>query len=154
MVPLRPKDADKRFVCQEVYWLDEAKQRSVASHSHEFAFLAEAWRNLPEAMADQLPSPEHLRKRALIETGWFTETMIDVGSKAGALRVAAFARAKAEFAHVVTRGAVVVVREAKSQSRRAMNRADFQKSKDDVIGFVSALIGVSPDALTAQTEAA
>lgn len=147
MAPLRPKEADKRFVCQSVYWLAEEQQRSMTSHAHQFAWLNQAWKNLPESIADDFPTPESLRKRALIETGWFTETLIDVGSKAAAQRVAAFARAKDEFAHVVTRGVLVVIREAKSQSVRAMGARDFQKSKDDVLGFVSGLIGVSPDAL-------
>ena len=72
------------------------------------------------------------RKAALIETGWYDETVVDVRSKAGALRVAAYARSKSEYAHVVTRGPIVVIREAKSQSRRSMTPADFQKSKSDV----------------------
>ena len=73
------------------------------------------------------------------------------GTKATALRVAAFVRTKNEFAHVVTRGPLVVVREPKSQSVQAMGAEDFQRSKDDVLGWVSNLIGVAPETLTRES---
>ncbi len=146
-LPAFRKAADREYVVGAVYRLEEVQERSMKSHGHEFAFLGEAWRNLPEALADQFPSPEHLRKAALVETGWYDETVVDVGSKAGALRVAAYARSKSEFAAVVTRGPIVVIREAKSQSRRAMTPADFQKSKSDVLDWVARLIGVPAETL-------
>jgi hypothetical protein len=121
--------------------------RSQASHDHEFAWLAEAWRNLPEHLADIYPSPEHLRKRALIEAGWCTETVVDCSTAAAALRMAAIVPALDEFAYAVVRGPILTIRRAKSQSRRAMGAADFQKSKSDILDVVSRLIGVTPDAL-------
>jgi hypothetical protein len=131
----------------EVLFLEIVEERSEKSHSHEFAWLKEAWQNLPETIADQFPTPNHLRKRALILGGFYHETLIDAGSNAAALRVAAYARGKDEFAHVVVRGAFVVERTAKSQSRRSMDKAEFQASKQAVIDVVSAMIGVTPAAL-------
>lgn len=133
---------DKCPYCGEPY-----KQRSQQSHAHEFAWLHDAWLNLPEYLADLYPSPDHLRKRALIEAGWYDETITDVGSKAGALRVASMLRRKDDFALVIVRGQYVIERTAKSQSRRAMNRDQWQKSKTAIMEVVASLLGVSSSAI-------
>ncbi len=148
------RQADQMFAIGERVRLAPVEERSEATHRHEFAFLRDAWMNLPESLADQFPTAEHLRKRALIDTGYHHETLIDVGTVAGALRVASYARAEDDFAHVVTRGSIVVVRKAKSQSRRAMDKAEFQASKTAVLDYVAALIGVAPETLGRQQEAA
>jgi len=149
MVPLKSyqRKADAQYVIGEVYTLVEEKQRSQATHNHEFAWLREAWQNLPEHLTDQFPSPEHLRKRALIDAGYYDEAIIDAGTKAAALRVAAFARSKDQFAAIVVRGPIVVVREAKSQNRRSMDAKEFAASKRAVLETVAAMIGVAPAAL-------
>lgn len=140
--------ADEQFVEGACYWLNIEPERTERSHNHEFAAIAEAWKHLPDHLAEQFPSSEHLRKRALIDAGFYTEQVIDVGSAAGALRVAAFARGEDQFAAVVVRGPIVVVRKAKSQSRRAMGAADFQRSKQAVLEIVAGLIGVTPEQLS------
>jgi hypothetical protein len=150
MTPTRPKAADKAFVIGQRYWLDEVSDRSWISHRHEFAWIAEAWNNLPESFAEIFPSPEHLRKAALIATNWHRETIIDAGSRAAALRVATYARGEDEFARVVARGSTVVVQKARSQRMHGHDRMDkeeFQKSKDDILGWISELIGVEPQRL-------
>jgi hypothetical protein len=150
MIPARPRDAEKAFVAGRRYWLDEVSERSWISHEHQFAWIAEAWNNLPEALADLYPTPEHLRKAALIATGWRREVIIDAGSRAAALRVAAYARGEDAFAHVVARGLTVVVRKARSQRMHGADRMDkteFQQSKDAIMGWIAQLIGVKPDEL-------
>lgn len=144
-------EADKQFVIGQNYRMTEWQERSTATHSHEFAWLAEAWRNLPESLSDQYPSPEHLRKRALIEAGYYDEQIIDAGTNAAALRVASAFRSREEFSLVIVRQAFVVIRTAKSQSRRAMDRKTFQDSKTAVMEIVAALIGVSPETLTRES---
>lgn len=147
MEPLRPRAADRTYVIGQEYTLDIWEPRSTASHNHEFAWLAEAWRNLPENLADLYPTPEHLRKRALIEAGYYDETIVDAGTNAAALRMATFMRAKDDFALVIVRGAFAIERVAKSQSRRAMDRKTFQESKTAIMEIVAALIGVAPEDL-------
>jgi hypothetical protein len=147
MRPLRPKYADKIYTVGEEYFLAPIEERSEASHRHEFAFLREAWKHLSEDLADIYPTPEHLRKRALIDAGYFNETIIDAGSNAAALRVAAAFQGLGDFALVIVRGPLVVRRTAKSQSRRKMNKKDFQESKDAILQIVSNMIKVSPDEL-------
>ena len=150
MIPTKPKLADKEFVIGQRYWLEQASDRSWISHRHEFAFVAEAWNNLPEALASEFPSPEHLRKAALIATGWHREMIIEAGNAAAALRVAAYAKGRDEFAHVVTRGPTVTVRWARSQRMQGhdrMDKAEFEQSKQDILGWIANLIGVEPERL-------
>jgi hypothetical protein len=150
MVPMRPQEAAKAFVEGRRYWLEEVSDRSWISHQHEFAWIKQAWENLPEQLADTFPSPEHLRKAALIATGWHRETIVDAGNAAAALRVAAYARGEDEFAHVVTRGSTVIVRKARSQRMHGHDRMDkdeFQRSKDDILGWIANLIGVEAERL-------
>ena len=51
---------------------------------------------------------------------------------------------------MVTRGSTVIVRKARSQRMHGhdrMDKAEFQKSKDDILGWISNLIGVEPERL-------
>lgn len=146
-LPRFAKECDRRYVIGEVYRLEEVQERSTATHNHEFAWLKEAWLNLPESMGDQFPTPEHLRKRVLIDAGFYDEMIVDAGSNAAALRVAHAFRSHDEFVHAVVRGPIVAVRTAKSQSYRAMDRATFQASKTAIMEIVAGMIGVSPDEL-------
>lgn len=150
MVPRSPRLADQAYVVGETYLLTAYEQRSAKTHKHEFAWLRGAWENLPEDLADLYPTPEHLRKRALIDAGFYHENVIDAGTKAAALRVAAYIRASDDFKLVIVRGPLVLVREAKSQSMRAMGKKDFQASKTAILDLISTMIGVAP----AQLEAA
>jgi hypothetical protein len=150
MVPKSQRLADKAYVVGEVYMLVAHEERSMASHSHEFAWLKEAWLNLPEALADQFPTQEHLRKRALIDAGFYDETIIDAGTNAAALRVASAFRSREEFSLVIVRGPAVVIRTAKSQSRRSMKKQEFQASKEAILEVVSGMIGVKPAQLAGQ----
>lgn len=137
------KLADRQFVVGERYPIQVWEERSVISHNHYFACVAEAWKNLPEDMAMLYPTPPHLRKRALIQAGYYDETIVDAGSKAAALRVASFVRPSDDFALVFVRDQFVIRRTAKSQSRKAMGKKDFQESKQAVLDIVSEMVGVT-----------
>jgi hypothetical protein len=147
--PAFRREADRQFVVGQTYRLVEAEDRSANSHAHQFAAVNEAWKNLPERLSVEFPTAEHLRKRALIETGFYHETRLDVGSQEAAVAVATTLRAKDAFAWIVVRGGLVVMREAKSQKRTEMDKAEFQASKDAVLAWVAQLIGVDPEQLSA-----
>lgn len=153
MKPLQPKRADAFYTVGERYIMIPVCHRSDATHKHEFAWLREAWMNLPEALADQYPTTEHLRKRALIDAGYYDETIIDAGTAAAAIRVAVAFRGIDDFALVIVRGPYVIRRVAKSQSKRTMGAKDFQASKEAIMGVVANLIGVETKEL-AEAEAA
>lgn len=146
--------AKEHFTEGEVHQIEVREERSTASHRHLFAAVREAWKTLPENIADQYPSPEHLRKRALVQAGFYDETITDAGSNAAALRVASAFRFIDDFAVVFVRGHLVIRRTAKSQSTRAMPKGEFQKSKDAVLEIVAGLIGATPGTLTQAGEAA
>ena len=138
---------DKQFVIGEVYTLECVEDRSSASHRHFFALLKEAWETLPESLSAEFPTTEHLRKRALIMTGHRDEKTLVAASKAEALRLAAFIRPIDEFSVVAIDGCVVKHLTAHSQSVRAMGKALFQKSKDDVLAYAASLSNSSPEEL-------
>lgn len=154
MIPLRPKLADQAYVIGETYTLAAHEDRSPKSHRHFFVTVNEAWKTLPEDMAYTFPTPDHLRKYALIQAGYRDERTIVVSSRAEALRLAAFVKPMDEYAFVSTAGSTVVVLTAKSQSERAMGRAEFQASKDAVLAILAEMLGVDPATLAKQTEAA
>lgn len=147
MVPRHGRIADRYFVIGETYELVEHHRRSLNSHNHYFASLSEAWKNLPEEAAERFPTVEHLRKFALIKAGYADSTSIVCGSKAEAQRVAAFVRPADEFSIITVSEATVTRYVAKSQSMRAMGKADFQKSKDAVLEIAAAMISVTPHQL-------
>ncbi len=64
-------------------------------------------------------------------------------------RLAAILRPYDTYAIVIARQNVVTVYTAVSQSKRAMGAAQFQRSKSDLMDFVSELLGVEPEALGA-----
>lgn len=139
--------ADSIYVIGERYRLIEEAERSTKSHNHEFAWLNTAFKTLPETVAHNFPTKDHLRKRALIEGGFFHEEIIDAGSAAAAERVAASFRRRDDFLLVIVRGPVVVIREAKSQNHRSMGHEEFQASKTAVMEIVANMIGVTPQQL-------
>lgn len=153
MVPRSRMLADKAYTVGETYLLVTHEMRTSATHNHEFAWLRDAWLNLPENLSDQFPTQEHLRKRALIDAGFYDETIIDAGSNAAALRVASAFRSREEFSLVIVRGPAVVIRTAKSQSRRSMNKQEFQASKTAILEVISNLIGIVPAQLVDQSAA-
>ena len=138
---------DQHFVIGEHYRFVTHEERSLASHKHYWAVLTEAWQNLPEAVAVDFPTVDHARKRALIMTGHRDERQLVASSKAEALRIAAFIRPKDEYAVVVVDGCTITELTAKSQSMRAMGKAVFQQSKDDVLAYLAKLGGYAPGEL-------
>lgn len=140
--------ADQQFTIGQRYRLEVFEERSINSHNHQFAAIAETWSNLPDELAARYPTPEHLRKAALIATGWCDTHTLVCASKAEAIRVAAFMRPSDEFAVIVAKEATVTRYVAKSQSLRAMGKDDFTKSKSDVLDYVSALIGSTREQVT------
>lgn len=134
--------ADLSYVVGEVYRLVTFEERSQASHNHYFASIQNGFDNLPDAMRDQFPTVEHLRKKLLICAGYADERSIVCASKAEAHRMAAFIRPIDEYAIVSVREAVVRVFTAQSQNMRAMGAKAFQESKQAVLDQLDDLLGV------------
>lgn len=119
-----------------------AENRSSESHRHFFAVVNEAWRNLPEDLADDFPSPEHLRKWALIKAGFCSETRIACANNNEAMTLATKAKAMDKYSIVAIDGKAVTIWTADSQRRDAMGRKTFQEAKERALHIISNLLGV------------
>lgn len=148
------KLCDEQFVVGEHYRLEPVQDRSLQSHRHYFACINAAWNNLPETYAGRWPTPDRLRKAALIRAGYYNEVQYTAESQDEALRFAKFAARMNDECEVEVKGAVVFVRTAKSQSYQAMTRREFEDSKKAVFAVLAELIGVTPDALEANARSA
>ena len=118
-----------------------AEHRSKASHDHFFAIINEAWKNLPEDMADDFPSPEHLRKWSLIKAGFCSETRIACANNNEAMTLATKAKAMDKYSIVAIDGKAVTIWTADSQRRDAMGRQAFQEAKERALHIISNLLG-------------
>lgn len=145
-IPRHRRLADAHFMVGQRYTVQIQGERSQAEHDHQFAELIDIWHSLPDHIAEQFPSPDHFRKALLIDAGFFKETMLDAGTNAAALRVAALMRADDEFARVVVRGPLVVRRVAKSQKRAEMPVKEFREAKQKILEMARHLIGIEPEA--------
>jgi hypothetical protein len=147
------RQANNRFTIGALYPLEAREDRSSASHRHYFAALHQAWDNLPLETIERWPTPEHLRRWALIKCGYANERSIVCASPEEARSVAAFIAPFDDFAIVMAREAVVSVFTAKSQSVGAMDKKTFEESKSKVLEYIASLIGASARTLTAHERA-
>lgn len=137
----------------EIVIVSIERVRSEVSHKHQFAWVKEAWANLPEQYQDRrwAETSETLRKHALIATGFFQTYTIDCGAHASAHRVKAAlvaAEAKAEgYAVGQVRGPVLTIWTPQSQSYRAMGKERFQESKQAILEWIADKIGCEPEEL-------
>lgn len=124
-----------------------AEHRSPETHKHYFAIIKDAWANLPEAIAGEFPSPEHLRKWALVRAGYADITKMTLPTNADAVNAAGLMTKMDHFAVVEISGRVVTVGRAHSQNTRAMGKQAFAESKEAVFNIISALIGADVTAM-------
>jgi len=131
---------DEAFGEGEVVTFERHEERSTASHNHYFACVQEGWNNLPE-QDERFPTPDALRKWALIKNGYCTKTEAVLDTPEQAATVAAFT-GNAEGVIIVVRGNVVTKYTAMSQSTAAMGKSEFNKSKNMVLDTIAELIAV------------
>jgi hypothetical protein len=139
MVPLRhsKKRCDEHLVVGQHYRLDTRDVPSLATRNHYFAVLDAASETLPEDLAMRFPSREHLRKTALIMTGYRDERTLVLASHAEAIRTMARAEPFDEYAVLSLDRNILTVWTAKSQSESTMGSAVFNRSKHDVLEFAA-----------------
>jgi hypothetical protein len=151
MVPMPRfmRRCQSEFKPGKLYPLVVEEGRSMASHNHYFATIDEAWKNLPEGAAEHFPTPDHLRKHALIKAGFCDKTVGVFSSHADAVRAAALVIPADSYAIVSVVGRTVTLYRAKSQRLVKMGKADFQASKQAVLEIVAGLLGVDSAVLSA-----
>lgn len=129
------------------YALIEYQPRNMPRHAALFAQLDEVWEQLPEGMADDFPTQDHLRAFALIKTGWHDRTSYILKDADEALKLAGDLRRRSQFSLVVVSGATVDFYEPKSQAVRAMKDPEFVKSMNDVLDYAANLVGIDRNTL-------
>jgi hypothetical protein len=142
---------NEQFVVGQMYRCEVIEEASLRSRRHYFACLHDAWLNLPDDLAMQFASDEHLRKHALCMTGYRNERKFVAATPQEARRIATFIKPRGEYAIISVAENVVVEWTAKSQSVKEMGAPTFQKSKTDVLDFVAHMIGLSAEELSAQS---
>lgn len=155
MVPLQrfKPMCNKQYVVGEEYVLTLLEHRSLASHNHFFAAVSEAWKNLPEKVAERFPSAEHLRKWALVQVGFAKHSSLVCDNRQHALDAAATVRNLDEFAVIKVEGNVVHVWVAASQAMHNMpQKQDFETSKSAVLDLLASMIKVPRSQLSQEAE--
>jgi hypothetical protein len=140
--------ARKQFAHGQRYILEGHEPASHADRGHYFASIKDAWDNLDEDATARYPSPEHLRKWALVKAGWRKENFTVCDSEDRATQLAAFIRRLDEYCVVVVEGAVVRTYVARSQKigrpeDGLMTKEEWRQSKQDVLDILSQKIGVT-----------
>jgi hypothetical protein len=139
--------ADQQFVPGERYVLELSNNRSMAEHRQYFAWLHEAWTNLPEHLEKRWIDPDRLRKWALIRAGHCKTKTYPAKSEAEARRYIKTETEDDDEVEIERFGYEVTIHWAKSQSFEAMTAAEFRASKEAVVAIVSMLIGTTPEIL-------
>ena len=137
---MRLFETGKRYQLDD---MDEVQAASSAERRRYFACVREAWMQLPESKTEQYPTPNHLRRWALIKCGFHDQRSIACSSKEEAARVASFIKPMDSYAVVVLKDDVVSIYTAKSQRVRAMDKKTFQTSSRAVLDCLSEAIGVT-----------
>lgn len=146
----------RTFEAGKRYRLVEFSERSRETHDHFFATVVGYWQNWPEKYERDLPSADHLRKHALIRTGHYIQSVMAHDSlDAATAYVRDFIRYidYAEGSIVSTaNGTCTVMRIAKSQRKKIMDAAEFQKSKNDVLEFCQSVTGIAPEQMAREVK--
>ena len=149
MVPARghAKRCDEKFTVGELYRMEVSEERSHRSHRFYFACVSEAWKNLPESLAERFPSPDHLRRWALVQAGYCDCRELAFDCERSAQIGAAAFREADPYAVMVVKKATLLVFRAHSQSLKAMKKKEFQASKEATLSVISKLIGIDAEDL-------
>ena len=141
-LPRFAKVADQNFTIGETYTMTEVQERSRNSHNHYFADLQNAYGTLPENIAAQFENVEHFRAHGLIECGFYNQREFICSSRREADRIVKFLSAGAGYAVFSVTHCAIVERTPKSQSMRAMGKADFEASKRAVLEWAWHMVGL------------
>lgn len=134
---------NERYVVGQVYSMEEVHQRSDATHAHYFAVLHQAWLSLPDDMAAQFPTDDHLRAHCLIKAGFCEKRSVNASSITEARKLAVWARPLNPLAIITTEGTMVTIWTAMSQNYRSMDKATFQRSKQAVLEILDDMLGTA-----------
>lgn len=128
----------RQFSYGEDYPLGPVEGVPSRSRGGFFAAIKDAWNNLP-AEDERFPSPEHLRKRALVGAGWATHAQYVMDTPKDAKNMAKALRARDEYAVIKCGGNVVDIWIAKSIAAGAISGQEFQVVKTKALDWAAGL---------------
>lgn len=147
--------AKRQFADGGVYVLEAHEPASHADRGHYFASIREAWQNLDAAATARYPTPEALRKWALISAKWRHENAVFGPSEAWAVATVAFNKRHDDLCVTVVHkpereGDLWSVRIYVARSQKIgrpedglMTKEEWRQSRDDVLAILSGKIGVT-----------
>jgi hypothetical protein len=139
--PGHARRCDKALVIGEQLTWEQVNPRSMASHNHQFASIGDAWANLPERLAPDFPTADHLRKHCLIKAGYCTIHRVVCRDNHEAITACSIFSAMDTYAICTVEGSVATMYRAESQSIKAMGAKKFYQSKTAVLDLISEMIG-------------
>lgn len=130
----------RQFALQEDYPLGPVEGVPSRSRGGFFAAIKDAWNNLPED-DERFPTPEHLRKRALVGAGWATHAQYVMDTPKDAKNMARALRRSDEYAVIKVSAGTVDLWTAKSISAGTpgLTRESFQEIKTKALDWVATL---------------
>jgi hypothetical protein len=147
------KELAASMVVGEWYYLDVAEKRSMAEHRFYFASLKDIWSSLPEVIGERFPTVASFRKAGLIACGFCHKAEIVCANNQQALKLAATLARMDDYAVAEVRDRVAAIWTADSQSLKAMGNDRFKASKQAVLEWAAAQIGVNPNVLDRDPDA-
>lgn len=130
--------------------IDADYPENMAANRAYHAEIRALWQNLPETLDVHYPRPDHLRKRALIKTGYYTANSVALKTAEEARVVAGIMKPLDEFSVVIVRDNVIRIFRPRSQRLRhndedavKMDADELRQSRKDVLEFCRKIVGVN-----------
>lgn len=142
-LPYYAKQAQLAFGEGEIARLERIEHRSVASHKAFFAWVQEAYENLPEGYRGRWVSPDDFRHWLLTFTKFCTRHECIMPSKAAANAMKKFL--DGDYHRTVVEGNTFIGYKAMSQSYRSMSARAFQESREAFDTVAAQVLGIHPD---------
>ena len=133
---------ERQYAGDETYALGPVEGVSSGSRAHFFASVRDAWGNLPEEDA-RFPTPENLRKRALVQAGWAKHAQYVMDTPKDAKNMARALHSADEYAVIKVSANVVDVWTAKSIAAGQISGDEFQAVKTKALDWIAALTGAT-----------
>ncbi|MHB8272022.1 hypothetical protein [Bradyrhizobium sp.] len=118
--------------------------RSMEFHKAYFAQIHEAFKNLDEQYDGKFPDSEYLRKWALVECGYYTESTFAMDTPKDARALGIAIRKRDRYAIITIKGSVVKVFDPLSQSVPHMDAVAFKESAQAVLDLISGMARTTP----------
>lgn len=148
--PLSPKAIQDKFQEGELVFLRVDRKRNWPGHQAFMALINDAFETMPDNLREEYSSPDILRRRLLIASGYATIDSIVCTSNDEAIKTAyKMAKFTNDHTFLSLRGSVVVIARAHSQAMDKMDADTFKASCEACIDQLEKLLGCSKEEIKA-----